>query len=154
MNLLGMLLPGLFRVIEEIVPDEDKRNELKVGIQMAMLDQQSRLFEAQAQIITAEAKSKSWLTSSWRPITMLTFLGIIVWRTFAGPLTAAIFGLPVEVLVLPMDPEIERGMYTLMTVGLGGYVAGRSIEKASENIFSHRQNDTVISEVTGRRSED
>lgn len=153
LGLLGAIMPTLNTVIDRLVPDSNKANELKVGVQMAILEQESSLRNAQRDIITAEAKSDSWLTRTWRPIAMITFLSIIVWRTFAGPLIAAIFGFPVEEIVLPMDPSIEGGMYTLMTVGIGGYVGGRSIEKAAETVFSHRQNDTIIDSITGNRSE-
>lgn len=152
MNILGALLPGLFRVIEEIVPDGDKRNELKTMVQLEVLSHQRTLLEAQSSIIQAEAKSQSWLTRTWRPLTMITFLFIVMWRTFIGPLIASIFGLPLESLVLPMEPQIEGQLFTLITVGLGGYVVGRSGEQIARAAFSHRQNDTIINDLRGDRS--
>lgn len=152
MNILGALLPGLFRVIEEIVPDGDKRNELKTMVQLEVLSHQRTLLEAQSSIIQAEAKSQSWLTRTWRPLTMITFLFIVMWRTFIGPLIASIFGLPLESLVLPMEPQIEGQLFTLITVGLGGYVVGRSGEQIARAAFSHRQNDTIINDIRGDRS--
>jgi hypothetical protein len=152
MNILGALLPGLFRVIEEIVPDGDKRNELKTMVQLEVLSHQRSLLEAQSQIIQAEAKSQSWLTRTWRPLSMVSFLFIVLWRTFFGPLIASIFGIPVESLVLPMDPAIEGQLFTLITVGLGGYVVGRSGEQIARAAFSHRQNDSIINDLRGDRS--
>jgi len=152
MNLLGALLPGIFKVIEELVPDGDERNRLKVGVQMAVLEQQTTIIQAQASIVKAEAQSQSWLTRTWRPLSMITFLFIIVWRVFFGPLVAAIAGLPVETLVLPMDPAIEQSFYTLITIGLGGYVVGRSGETIARNVFSNRQNDNIINDLRGDRT--
>lgn len=153
MNILGVLLPGLFRVIEEIIPDSDEQNRLKTAVQMQVLEQQTTILQAQASIVKAEAESQSWLTRTWRPISMLSFLFIVTWRVFFGPLVAAVLGMPVEQLVLPMDPQIEQNFYTLITVGLGGYVVGRSGESIARNVFSNRQNDTIIDSVRGDRSQ-
>lgn len=67
-------------------------------------------------IVKAEAESENWLASSWRPILMLTFGGLIVarWFGFAAPeLTEA------EYLKL----------WSIVELGIGGYVIGRSAEK-------------------------
>ena len=66
----------------------------------------------------AEAGGKSWIQRSWRPVTMLTFVGIVLMRWF---------GLTVAV---PEAVEVE--LMSLIKIGLGGYVAGRSIEKVTE----------------------
>lgn len=119
---------------------------------MTVLEQQTAILQAQASIVQAEAQSQSWMTRTWRPISMLTFLFIITWRVFFGPLVAAILGIPVESLVLPMDPAIEQSFYTLITIGLGGYVVGRSGETIARNVFGNRQNDTVIDSLRGDRT--
>jgi 1,4-dihydroxy-2-naphthoate octaprenyltransferase len=67
-------------------------------------------------VIVAEAQSGSWLTRSWRPITMLTFLWLIVsyWYGWhAANLSDALVG----------------ELFTIIKIGLGGYVIGRSGEK-------------------------
>jgi len=153
MNFLGMILPGLFRVIEELVPDEDERNRLKVGLQSQLLQQQTELIRQQGQVVQAEARSQSWITRNWRPITMLTFVFIITYRVFFGPLIAAIFGIPVETLVLPMDPAIEGEFFNLVTLGLTGYVIGRSGESIARHVFSNRQNDLTVDHLLGRRTD-
>ena len=49
---------------------------------------------------------------NWRPITMLTFLALVVCDSFGW-------------LANPLASEA----WTLLQIGLGGYVAGRSVEK-------------------------
>jgi hypothetical protein len=68
--------------------------------------------EAKSRIIEAEAKSDHLLTAIWRPVTMLVFLGLVVCDQFG---------------ILPFRLAAEA--WTLLQLGLGGYVVGRSVEK-------------------------
>lgn len=72
-------------------------------------------FDAQKEVIVAEAKSESWITRNWRPITMLTFTALVVAHWFG--LTAAI------------PPEQVAALLEIVKYGLSGYVVGRSAEK-------------------------
>ncbi|MFA7286924.1 MAG: 3TM-type holin [Patescibacteria group bacterium] len=77
-----------------------------------VLDYEQKITQMQADVIMTEAKGESWLQQSWRPITMLTFLVLVVLDSL-GLLTH----------------EIPPQMWTLLELGLGGYVIGRSAEK-------------------------
>ena len=79
---------------------------------MKVMDYEKQLLEAKASIITAEATGASWLQRNWRPITMLTFLILVVFDTF-GMTTF----------------RLAEEAWTLLQIGLGGYVVGRSAEK-------------------------
>lgn len=96
------------------------RNELKT-LENELALQQLKTYEttlnAQSNIITAEAKGDSWLQRSWRPITMLTFLVLVVCDSF---------GL--------LSFRLTESAWTLLQIGLGGYVGGRSIEKVAKVI--------------------
>jgi len=157
MALLGTILGLADTVIERVIPDQNKRDELRNALRATVLEHEAALVRAQAEVVTTEAKSQSWITRSWRPITMLSFLSVIMWRWFVAPLIAGFStlfgaGIPLEILVPAADPQIEQAFFTLVTVGLGGYVMGRSGEKIAEAVFSQRQDDTVINTVTGDRS--
>ena len=78
------------------------------------------IVEAQSRVLVAEAQSKSWLTASWRPIVMLSFAGILVYSFFIGPMA--------ELKTVPIPADL----WTLMKLGIGGYVGGRSVEKLAE----------------------
>lgn len=84
---------------------------------MKALDLAAGAVQAQAGAIMAEAQGHSWLQRNWRPITMLTFLVLVVLDAFA---------------VLP-NPIAEK-MWTLLQIGLGGYVVGRSAEKIVDKL--------------------
>ncbi|WP_444917636.1 3TM-type holin [Microbulbifer sp. JMSA003] len=73
--------------------------------------------KAATQVITAEASGESWLQRNWRPVTMLTFVGLIV---------AHWVGWTAENL----SEDQTLALLEIVKIGLGGYVVGRSAEKA------------------------
>lgn len=97
------------KLLDKFFPDADA--EMKGKMQQFLA-----VFTAQAQIVQAEASSSSWLASSWRPITMLTFVALIVarWFGWAAPNLA--------------EAEYIK-LWSIVELGLGGYVIGRSVEK-------------------------
>ena len=117
LDALRALLPPVFNIIDKAIPDRDQAERLKHDIQSGLLSYQGKELQAAANIIIAEANGDSWLQRNWRPVTMLTFSGLVVahWLGYtAENLTE------VEVLAL----------LGIVKVGLGGYVIGRSVEKA------------------------
>jgi hypothetical protein len=97
---------------EEKLEQKAKLLDLQVGFMEQGLQYELAQLEAKAAIITAEAKSDHFLTATWRPITMLTFLALVVCDQF-GLLTF----------------RLAEDAWTLLQLGLGGYVVGRSVEK-------------------------
>ena len=86
--------------------------ELQVQAFTKAEEYETKLLDAKKTIITAEAQSQSWIARNWRPLTMLVFLGLVVLDSFGW-------------LPNPLAPEA----WLLLQLGLGGYVAGRSVEK-------------------------
>ena len=84
----------------------------------AGLNYEKDQLETRARIVEAEAKSEHWITSAWRPITMLTFVALVV----ADQTGLLAFRLADEAWVL-------------LQLGLGGYVVGRSAEKIAPSII-------------------
>jgi len=104
------------KLIDKIIPDKEAADKAK--LELFKLDQEGKLTElkAQAQIINTEASSQHWLAANWRPITMLIFVGLIVarWFGWAAPNLA--------------EEEYIK-LWSIVELGLGGYVIGRSVEK-------------------------
>jgi len=114
---LGGIVKPIAGLIDELHTSDDEKLQAKAilmklenDITLRCLDYEQKIIEVQGSIIVAEAQSKSWITRSWRPITMLTFVFLIVYSTFTG-------------MVIPED------LWTVIKLGLGGYVIGRSAEK-------------------------
>jgi len=117
-KLLGILQPAT-ELVDSLHTSDDERlaaKEKLLQIQATVISEaigyeQARL-AAQSSVIVAEANSASWITRSWRPITMLTFLSLIVLHWFGvGP------------------AELPEELWGVIKIGLGGYMGGRSLEK-------------------------
>ena len=119
---------GIFKpiadVIEHVLPSGDAKIQLQQKMlegQLAaasqVMDYEKQLLDSQMQIIKAEAQGNSWMQRNWRPITMLTFLALVVCDSFGW-------------LPNRLAPEA----WVLLQIGLGGYVAGRSLEKLAPAI--------------------
>lgn len=114
--LIPALLPVLGRVLDRAVPDAAARQAAEAELLRAMLASQAEIDRAASEVLKAEIGGESWLQRSWRPITMLTFLGCIVGYWFGlTPVT--------------LPDSAVAGMFDLLQIGLGGYIVGRSAEK-------------------------
>lgn len=84
--------------------------------------------QAVATIIAGEAASDSPITRVWRPLAMLVFLvdlHIMLWALITG-------NFPKE-LMATLPPIMER-VFDLITIGIGGYIGGRTLEKIISQI--------------------
>ena len=111
---IGAALDVGGKLIERFWPDATEAEKQKLQAFMTV-------FTAQADIVKTEAASESWLTANWRPLTMVTFVGLIVarWFGWAAP---------------GLSPEEYLKLWDIVQLGLGGYVVGRSVEKALPSI--------------------
>lgn len=124
---LAALIPVLGgivgKVIDNLFPDKEKAAEAKLQAMALIQTEGLKELDAASQIIVAEAKSESWLARNWRPITMMVFVSVIANNYILLPY-AGVLGLPIVPLELPGD------VWGIIQLGLGGYVIGRSAEKA------------------------
>jgi len=119
LSFIGEIFKPAAKLIDDLhTSDEEKltlKNKLTViqnQMHSKIIDYETKLLSYQTSIITAEANGQSWIQRNWRPITMLTFLALVVCDSFGW-------------LANPLASEA----WTLLQIGLGGYVAGRSVEK-------------------------
>lgn len=135
MSILNFI-KDLFKPAVELVDNlhtskEEKlvlHNELAMienNIVSKVLDYETAKVNAQRDIIVAEAEGKSWLQRNWRPMLMVSITAIIVNNYIIFPYVS-IWTDKVVVLELP------KALFGLMTVGVGGYIVGRSGEKIIE----------------------
>jgi DNA repair exonuclease SbcCD ATPase subunit len=99
-----------------------KYKQLLMDIESSYIGYESKLLESRAKIVESEAKGESWLQRNWRPMLMLICMFIVLNNYVLVPY----FNIPVATL----DDHIWR----MMEMGVTGYVAGRSLEKISENL--------------------
>lgn len=110
-TIIGYVLEKIFTNKEESDSAKQKLNDLDNKGELAVIADQ-------AQVLLAEINNESWLTKSWRPITMLSFLFIILNHYFLMPMLNYIFNLHIP------NPEIPSYMVNLMEIGIGGYMVG------------------------------
>ena len=143
---IGTIVDKVLNVIDKSVEDKDLKEKLKSEIQLTIftkeydeimkelqvqrdiikeydeimkkLQVQMKELQVQRDIIIAEATGHSWLQRNWRPIIMLMFGYLIAHNYIFAPL----FGFQML--------DISSDVYQVIKIGLGGYVVGRSIEKA------------------------
>jgi len=123
--MISVLLPSIFSIVDKLIPD--KEAQAKAKLELLTLSQKGELKELEAvvSIVNAEAKSEHWVVAAWRPITMLVFVAIIANNYLLYPYLS-LFWSDAPLLTLPSD------LWGLLKIGLGGYVVGRSVEKATE----------------------
>lgn len=110
------LIDNLHTSTEEKLELNNQLAKMQFEMQSKVLEYETKLMEAQASVISAEAKSGNWITSAWRPLTMLCFTCIIVARWFGWTETN-------------ISPELEAQLFEIVKLGIGGYIVGRSGEK-------------------------
>lgn len=142
MNPVLDTIAGIFKPISEVIEHVLPSGDAKVALQSqviagqiaagaAFMNYEQKLLDGQVQIITAEAQGNSWLQRNWRPICMLTFLALTV--------ADALNWLP---------NRLAPQAWTLLQIGLGGYVIGRSVEKIAPPIaqaYAARKNGNANS---------
>ena len=117
------IVSGVFKPIVDVIDHITVSGEDKAKLQSQLLSGQlaaaqavtsyeQQLLEGQQKVIAAEASSSNWLASSWRPITALTFLVLVVCDSFG-------------LLHSPLAPQA----WSLLQIMIGGYTVGRSVEK-------------------------
>lgn len=117
-GMLGAVAPmvkTLFSTIDKTIDNKADAEKMKQNIQQQLISGQLKELEAQASIITAEAKG-GWLQRNWRPLLMLTFAGLVVahWFGFTAP---------------NIPESVQNSLLNIVLVGMGGYIVGRSGEK-------------------------
>jgi predicted MFS family arabinose efflux permease len=83
--------------------------------------------KSQTQIILAEAQGKSWMQRNWRPLLMMVCIAIVANNYILVP-WLMVFTSKVAVLTMPDK------LWTMMIIGIGGYVGGRTVEKTAATL--------------------
>ncbi len=121
-----LLGAGLGKAVDNVLgrffEDKDQAAKAAQELRMAMLEHEQTAQEVARDVVVAEAKSEHWITSAWRPLVMIMFAVMIGNNYIIAPYLDAIFGTSVMF-------DMPDQAWNLLSVGLGGYVVGRSAEK-------------------------
>lgn len=124
---VGSVLEFGGKLIDKLFPSKEEADKAK--LQLLELEQKGELTElvGRQEIVKTEAGSVHWLTATWRPITMLCFVAVVVNNYILVPYLMA-FGVSLPVITMPTN------LWDVIELGLGGYVIGRSGEKIADKI--------------------
>jgi len=122
-SIITELVKTVGDVIDNLHTSDEEKAEAKRALVALEQDATDLLVETKGKIITAEAESEHFLTSTWRPITALVFVAIIANNYIIAPYTGALFDTKIIL-------EIPDQMWELLKLMIGGYVASRGAEKA------------------------
>lgn len=121
-SLIPILAPILGDLIKRLIPDGDKSLDVEKEIKLALLEHTDSLEALRGKVVLEEAKSSSWLTSTWRPLLMMVIVAIVAVNYLIFPVLNLFTGQE-----LMIDLPIE--LWNLLQIGVGGYIVGRSGEK-------------------------
>lgn len=110
-------IPLIGQLIDRVFPDTEASDKAKLELMKKIQDGDIEEIKGKFDVISSEGASEHWLVAAWRPITMLVFLAMIISWWFGY--------VPVNV----SEPLLME-LFGLIKIGLGGYVVGRSAEKA------------------------
>jgi len=117
-------------LLDELITTDEERGQINLALEQLqnnviseMTQLEKAKIEAQSAIIIAEAQGGSWLQRNWRPLSMITFLVIMVFNWVVAPLFS--------VLVLPLPTWVGA----TFTLGIGGYIGVRSVDKNLPGYF-------------------
>ena len=126
---MGLVQGPLAKVLDAYVSDVELRRKLAAEIEKQTLGYLTRTAELGADVVMAETTSGNWLSRSWRPLLMLMLMGFLLLVGFVLPVADLIAGhrVPFE----PRWQSLPEGFWQFLTVGAGGYIGGRSLEKVT-----------------------
>ncbi len=125
-SLIPALMPALQGVINTLFTDPKARDQASLELARQLEARRIDIEDAAARIIETEAASTHWLAANWRPLTMIVFVFLIVarWFGFAAP---------------ELSEEEYLKLWSIVEIGLGGYVLGRSAEKIVPQVLKGRK---------------
>ena len=146
MNFLT-LLPIFNTLIDRLFPDKEKAAAAQLEMQKvlneaiaAQAQADAAKIESQSKVIVAEANSQSYAARNWRPHLMYCLMATYPVNWVLFPILRAC---GVDIPALPIPSEY----WTVLSIGLGGYIGVEGIKTYSNAKFNDKKYfDTVKTE--------
>ena len=116
------LISSVGEVVDNLHVSDAEKSEAKLKIGDRVLSSFDNLANVQGEVITE--MTGNFLQRSWRPLLMLTF-GVLLVLRWVG----------LASYNLPLDLELQ--LMSIVKIGVGGYVAGRSVEKVASTLTAN-----------------
>ncbi|UOF80623.1 holin [Caudoviricetes sp.] len=134
-SFLAELVSPITKLIDDVHTSEEEKLQIKAAmfkiqqdITTKVIDYESQLMENQSKIILAEAQGEGWLQKNWRPLMMVWFASLLGMYWFGFTPTN-------------LAQETINQLFTLLQIGIGGYIVGRSGEKIIPQVVEALKKD-------------
>jgi len=124
-------------LVDELHTSKEEKGQMQAALYAAqagiitnVLDYEAKLTENKTSVILAEAQGESYLQKNWRPILMLVVVAVVANNYLLYPYLSLFFD------AAPLL-ELPDKLWSLMQIGVGGYVVGRSGEKIFKTLKSN-----------------
>jgi len=123
---IGSLAIDLRSAITGDLPPKEKAEleRIAFALEGKQMELEVQIVQVQSSVIIAETKSESWLARNWRPL-LMTMFGVIIANNYIVMPYIEMFAGPKYAVALKIPPD----MWSLLKLGVSGYVVGRSAEK-------------------------
>ncbi len=122
--MIGSILDFGSTILNKIFPDAGDREKAKLRLAELAANGELAELEGSLKVMLAEMNG-NWLQRSWRPILMLTIIVIVANNYLLYPYMSLFWNEAPKL-------ELPAQLWSLMELGLGGYVVGRSAEKVAK----------------------
>lgn len=120
-SIISAILPKVLATVDKTVQDKDLAIKIRAELANELLSANTEVTKAASAVIMAEAQGESWLQRNWRPLLMIWF-SILIGGYWFGFVPA---NMPISVV---------QDLFTLVQIGVGGYVVGRTGEKIAASL--------------------
>jgi Holin of 3TMs, for gene-transfer release len=133
----GLMKGPITQVLDGFIKDTQTRHQLEADLKARLTDHLAEAVALQQAVVLAEVKSEHWLTRSWRPLLMCLLMAFLVLTGLVLPLGDLIIG-----HVIPFNPHwqaVPPAFWEFLTIGMGGYIGGRSLEKIAGQVVGSKK---------------
>jgi Holin of 3TMs, for gene-transfer release len=134
-NTVGALMSGpLNKILDLYVKDVELRRKLQAELEGSLVTHLGKSLELEQAVVLAEVGSEHWITYAWRPMLMMLFMAFLVLVGFVLPMADLFVGK--SVAYNPRWASLPEGFWQFLSVGVGGYIGGRSLEKIAGQVIA------------------
>jgi hypothetical protein len=135
MNAVGAVMSGpVNKILDAYVKDAELKRKLQAELEGSLVTHLGKSLELEKDIVLAEVQGEHWITYAWRPMLMLLFMAFLVLVGIVLPMVDLAVGRTIA--YNPRWASLPDGFWQFLSVGVGGYIGGRSLEKIAGQVIA------------------
>lgn len=122
---LGPLVGQLVELYKGYNEQKVTESQLRRDLEKTILGTFEDVARTQGDVIKTEATGENWLQRNWRPVVAVSFAFVVFFYGILLPVAVGWFGAP----PVRVGDDLLHWIMDAVTLCLGGYIGGRSLEK-------------------------